>query len=29
MWALSDGSFSLTEKFISLWQIYREAVTRR
>ena len=29
MWALSDGSFSLTEKFISLWQIYRAAVTRR
>jgi AcrR family transcriptional regulator len=29
MWALSDGSFSLIEKFISLWQIYREAVTRR
>ena len=29
MWALSDGSFSLIEKFTSLWHIYREAVTRR
>jgi AcrR family transcriptional regulator len=29
MWALSDSSFSLVEKFTSLWQIYREAVTRR
>ncbi len=28
MWALRDGSFSLIEKFTSLWQIYREAVTR-
>ncbi|MFZ4437269.1 MAG: TetR/AcrR family transcriptional regulator [Syntrophales bacterium] len=29
IWALSDGSFKLTEKYASLWQIYREAVTCR
>ena len=29
MWALSDGSFKLIEKYTSLWRIYREAVSRR
>jgi AcrR family transcriptional regulator len=29
IWALSDGSFKLIEKYASLWQIYREAVARR
>jgi AcrR family transcriptional regulator len=29
IWALSDGSFKLTEKYTSLWLIYREAVARR
>jgi len=29
IWALSDGSFKLTEKYASLWQIYREALTCR
>jgi AcrR family transcriptional regulator len=29
IWALSDGSFKLIEKYTSLWQIYREAVARR
>jgi len=29
IWALSEGSFKLIEKYTSLWQIYREAVNRR
>ena len=29
IWALSDGSFKLTDKYASLWQIYREAVACR
>jgi TetR/AcrR family transcriptional regulator len=29
IWSLSDGSFKLTEKYASLWQIYREAVIPR
>lgn len=29
IWSLSTGSFKLTEKFTSLWAIYREAVIRR
>lgn len=29
IWALSDGSFNLIEKYTSLWRIYREAVTLR
>jgi AcrR family transcriptional regulator len=29
IWTLSDGSFKLTEKYASLWQIYREAITCR
>jgi AcrR family transcriptional regulator len=29
IWALSDGSFNLIEKYTSLWQIYREAVVLR
>jgi AcrR family transcriptional regulator len=29
IWALSEGSFKLIEKYASLWQIYREAVARR
>ncbi len=29
IWALSDGSFKLIERYTSLWQIYREAVTLR
>jgi AcrR family transcriptional regulator len=29
IWSLSDGSFTLIEKYTSLWQIYREAVARR
>jgi AcrR family transcriptional regulator len=29
MWALSDGSFALIEKYTSLWKLYREAVARR
>jgi hypothetical protein len=29
MWALSDGSFALIEKYASLWKLYREAVARR
>ena len=27
--ALSDGSFTLIEKYTSLWQIYRDAVASR
>jgi AcrR family transcriptional regulator len=29
IWSLSEGSLNLIEKYTSLWQIYREAVTRR
>lgn len=29
IWALSDGSFKLIERYTSLWQIYRGAVTLR
>ena len=29
IWALSDGSFKLTERYRSLWLIYREAITYR
>jgi AcrR family transcriptional regulator len=29
IWSLSEGSFKLIEKYTSLWQIYREAVTHR
>ncbi|MEK6622164.1 MAG: TetR/AcrR family transcriptional regulator C-terminal domain-containing protein, partial [Planctomycetota bacterium] len=29
IWSLSEGSFKLTEKYASLWQIYRDAVARR
>ena len=29
IWALSEGSFKLTEKYASLWQIYRDAVALR
>lgn len=29
IWALSEGSFNLIEKYTSLWRIYREAVTLR
>jgi len=29
IWALSEGSFKLIEKYTSLWQIYREAVSCR
>jgi AcrR family transcriptional regulator len=29
IWALSEGSFNLIEKYNSLWQIYKEAITRR
>ena len=29
IWALSEGSFKLTEKYASLWQIYREAIIPR
>jgi AcrR family transcriptional regulator len=29
IWSLSEGSFNLIEHYTSLWQIYREAVTRR
>ena len=29
IWALSDGSFKLTERYRSLWLIYREAITHR
>jgi AcrR family transcriptional regulator len=29
IWSLSDSSFKLTEKYASLWQIYREAVIPR
>jgi AcrR family transcriptional regulator len=29
IWALSEGSFNLIEKYTSLWQIYQEAIRRR
>lgn len=29
IWSLSDGSFKLTEKYASLWQIYRDGVVPR
>jgi AcrR family transcriptional regulator len=29
IWALSDGNFNLIEKYTSLWQVYREAITSR
>jgi len=29
IWALSEGSFNLIEKFSSLWRIYREGVSHR
>ena len=29
IWALSDSSFKLTEKYASLWQIYRDAIAPR
>jgi AcrR family transcriptional regulator len=29
IWALSENSFNLIEKYTSLWQIYREAIARR
>ena len=29
IWALSEGGFKLTERYASLWQIYRDAVARR
>ena len=29
IWSLSEGSFKLTDKYSSLWQIYREAVIPR
>jgi len=29
IWALSDGSFKLTERYRSLWLIYREPITHR
>jgi TetR/AcrR family transcriptional regulator len=29
IWSLSEGSFKLTEKYASLWQIYRDGVVPR
>ena len=29
IWSLSEGSFKLTERYASLWQIYSDAVARR
>jgi TetR/AcrR family transcriptional regulator len=29
IWSLSNSNFNLIEKYTSVWQIYREAVTRR
>lgn len=29
MWALNEGSFKLITKYTSLWQIYREAISKR
>jgi AcrR family transcriptional regulator len=29
IWALSEGSFKLIEKYTALWRIYREAIARR
>lgn len=29
VWALSEGNFKLTERYASLWQIYRDAVAHR
>lgn len=29
IWSLSNGAFTLVERFNSLWRIYREAVARR
>jgi len=29
IWSLSESSFKLTEKYASLWQIYRDAVAHR
>jgi AcrR family transcriptional regulator len=29
IWSLSEGNFKLTEKYTSLWQIYRDAVASR
>ena len=29
IWALSEGSFKLTERYASLWKIYRDAVAHR
>ena len=29
IWSLNESGFKLTEKYASLWQIYREAVARR
>jgi TetR/AcrR family transcriptional regulator len=29
IWSLSDGSFKLTEKYASLWKIYRDAIAHR
>jgi AcrR family transcriptional regulator len=29
IWSLSEGSFKLTERYASIWQIYSDAVARR
>lgn len=29
IWALSDSNFKLTEKYTSLWQVYRDAIALR